>query len=365
MQKIAKPTEVMTSSTTAPSMPGIAPETLDLVAPLAAMALMGYGGYALANKLSDKRAEREREERLKGNLNKLQRTNLERLALSRGMTPMMPKEAAEDSSLFGTMFNPFQGMAGMPGGQVYVPKWFNVSGTDKPGQLEKVLAKTMMLGGTYGTLGFSMKYLMNALERKKEAQQGTSGIQSAVKAAMPVVSPDPYLSDLDDEAKKEAMGLEEEESYGDLIDKTAENGEPSMVAEAMAKLRYKQSNPRAGSLSGTAKALLTVAALGSMGAGAVLTKRWADDRDENRQRIKAAEKAARLRALQEKPPTLINDIDPDIEEQLDAHIKGGRLKIKPRSLDLGEGAASQLPVGTLEEQEIDPTDSLAQNIAVV
>ncbi len=362
MQKTANPNKQIYSESVGPSVPldGIAPETLDLVAPLAAMALMGYGGYALANKLSDKRAERERQERLEQNLNKLEKYNLERLALSRGM---MPKEA-EEGSILGTMFNPFQGMAGMPGGAVYVPKWFNVSGTDKPGQLEKVLAKTLLLGGTYGTAAFGMKYLMNALERKKEAQEGTTGVQSAVRAAMPVVSPDPYLADLEEEQKREAMGLEEEEAHEELLDKTAKD--KSILTDIMAKMRYKQGDPREGSLTNSAKALLALAALTSFTGGAMLTKRWADDRDENRKRMKAAEKAARLRALQEKPPALISDIDPEIKAQLDAHISGGNLRVKPRSAELVDsGPQEQLPSGTLEEQEIDPTDTLAQNIAVV
>ncbi len=82
--------------------------------------------------------------------------------------------------------------------------------------------------------------------------------------------------------------------------------------------------------------------------------------------MKAAEKAARLRALQEKPPALISDIDPEIKAQLDAHISGGNLRVKPRSAELVDsGPQEQLPSGTLEEQEIDPTDTLAQNIAVV
>lgn len=365
MQKIADNKKQIVSDpggVYVPDIPGVSPEALDLVAPLAAMALMGYGGYALANKLSDKRAERERQERLKANLNKLEKLNLERLAVSRGM---VPKVAADgDASLVGTMFNPFQGMPGMPGGAVYVPKWLNISGTEEPGQLEKVLAKTILLGGTYGTMAFGMKYLMNALERKREAQEGTKGIQSAVKAAMPIVSPDPFLADLTEEEKREAMGLEEEQAYDELIEKSAE--ERGMLSSLMAKLRYKQGDPREGSLTNTAKALLMLAAVTSFGAGAVLTKRWADDRDENRQRMKAAEKAAKLRALQEKPPALISDIDPEIEAQLDAHIKGGTLRIRPRSVELpGAPTPGQLPSGTLEEQEIDPTDSLAQNIAVV
>lgn len=355
MQKIAN----IVSESGAPSAPGIAPETLELVAPLAAMALMGYGGYALANKLSDKRAERERRQRVEENLNRLDKYNLERLALSRGLG----KTAA--SELLGTMFNPFQGMAGI-GGNVYVPKWFNVSGTGQPGQLEKLIAKTVLLGGTYGTMGFGLKYLMNALERKKEAQEGTKGIQSAVKAAMPMVNPDPYLSDLADEDKREAMGLEEEEAYDDLIEKTAKDEGPGRVQRAVGELRFGASDPQKTGLTDTARAMLLLAAVTTFGAGAVLTKKWADENDENRKRLKAAEKAARLRALQERPPTLVGDIDPDIKAQLDAHITGGNLRMRPRSVQLADTRRPELPAsGTLEQQEMDPTDTLAQNIAVV
>ena len=50
-------------------------------------------------------------------------------------------------------------------------------------------------------------------------------------------------------------------------------------------------DPRQASFWGTAQAAAMLLALGSFGAGAIATKNWADDRDENRQRVKAAEKA--------------------------------------------------------------------------
>jgi hypothetical protein len=362
VQKIAEDGNYQITSTPGGiAAPGVDPQTLDLLAPLAAMALMSYGGYTLANKLADKRAMREREERIRENMNKLSAQNLEQLALVR-------KEAAgtDDSggALIGTMLNPFQGMT-PGGGPVYVPSWFNVSGDEQPGQLEKIISKSVLLGGTYGSLAFGMKYLMNALERKKEEEKGTTGIQSAVKAAMPVISPDPYLNDLEEEERKQALGLEAEDAYEAELEKTAGDEGPSWLERKAAEILYGARHPQRTSLTGAAKAVLALAAASTFGAGAILTKQWQDARDENRHRMKAAEEAAKQRALQERPPTLIGDIDPDVKAALDAHITGGRLKVRPRSIELLEGAGAAPPKGTIEAQEMDPTDTLAENIALV
>jgi hypothetical protein len=281
---------------------------------------------------------------------------------------LVRKSASEEQSmdLVGTMINPFQGMRGF-GGKVYVPDWFRLSGNKEPGQLEKVMAKTLLLGGTYGAGAFGLKYLLNSLERKKEAQTSSERVQSAVKAAMPVISPDADLRDQEEEEKLQSIGLEEEQEALRELEKNAEeNDKPGVIKQQIAATLHGVQPPGKATLTGSMKALLAVAALGSFGAGAVLTKQWADDRDENRQRLKEAEKAAKLRALQERPPTVVGEFDPEVKAALDAHIKGGRLKVRPRSADIADTPRSnQLPSGTLEEQEIDPTDSLAQNIAVV
>lgn len=305
------------------------PLTLQYVLPIAAMALGSYGGFALANKLSDKRRARERKQRIKDNMNKLGKTNLELMQTVR-------KTAAQDISLgdvIGTSVNPFHSLDRTPA--------FNISG-DAPGRGEKVMTKALMLGGTYGAAAFGLKYLLSAMERKREQQEGNKQIDTAVKAGMPIVSPDPSLRDAAQEEKQQSAGI-----TSDLLEKEA-NERPGVLTRM-----FGEADPTKGTMSGSVKAALALIAVGSFGAGAVLTKDWADERDPNRARMKAAEKEAERMALQEKPPAIIGAIDPKIKAQLDAHI-GSRAK--PRAA---------LESGGMGDQVIDPTDSLSKNVAVV
>jgi hypothetical protein len=188
---------------------------------------------------------------------------------------------------------------------------------------------------------------MSAMERETERREGNRKITEAVKASMPIISPDPSLKDLEEEEKEQMAGLTK-----NVLLKKAE--EPKGIIDSI--LDYQAlgyEDERTATLSGTAKAAIALLALGAFGTGAVLTKQWADERDPNRQRIQAAEKAAKRYALQKRPPAIIGAIDPKIKKQLDKHISEGRLRIRP---EIEEAK---------ERPEVDPTDSLARNVAVV
>lgn len=375
------------------------------------------------------------------------------------------------SALPGTMLNPFQGMRTPISGQVYVPKNLRLS-KGPQGQAEKVFMKALLLGGTYGGLAFGLRYLVNAIQAKKEEQEGQKKLKTSVRAAMPVISPDPFTTDLAEEERIQNLGIDPEDlseedqaamGYGasgpnfiqkmfkkaadgdepaetkgfvsknmadpeayDLIipmaaitgmalgghwlankiyDKRAEKARTKSTAEKLNEMSainlerlklirgvqqeeedeglpkiaqedgflssvgdriYGYQDPEKASISGTAKAMLAMLAAASFATGAVLTKKWEDDQDENRARLKAAEKEAERLALQTRPPTLIGEIDPEIQRQLDAHINAGSLRprTRARSLELA-GPQTVQPSGLLEEQVMDPTDPLAKNIAVV
>jgi hypothetical protein len=316
------------------------PETMGLALPVAAIALASLSGYKLANRMTDEKAAQERRERIKQNLNRLGKLNLS-----------MMKEVRKEAGLVGTMVNPFQGVAGL-GGQLYLPDWFRL--IDSPygqkgiNKADALAFKTLALASTYGAGAFGIKYLLGAMDREKEQREGNKRITEAVKASMPILSPDPSLKDLAKEEKEQMSGLQK-----NVLLKDAEESKTPwdnwLTSKAVGVEDESQST-----LSGTAKAVLALLALGSFGAGAVLTKQWADERDPNRQRVKAAEKAAQRYALQQRPPAIIGAIDPKIKKQLDKHISEGRLRIRPKKEEEEQ-----------ERPEVDPTDSLARNVAVV
>jgi len=317
------------------------PETFGLSIPLAAIALASLGGYKLANKMSDDKAVAERRKRIKDNLNLLGKLNLD-----------MMQTVRKEAGIFGTMFNPLQGVRGL-GGKVAVPDWFRPSGSPKTTKADALAFKTLALATTYGTLGFGIKYLLNAMEREKERKQGNTKIQESVKASMPVISPDPSLKDTEQEEKEGMMGLKQ-----NVLLKQAEKGFWRDTYDQT--VRYMAGIPadeRDASITGSVKAAALLLALGAFGTGAILTKEWADERDPNRQRIKAAEKAAQRYALQKRPPAIIGAIDPKIKEQLNQHITSGRLRLNRKEPAQIEGG--------MATQEFDPTDSLSRNIAVV
>jgi hypothetical protein len=314
----------------------IEPDTLNMALPVAAIALASLTGFKLANRMTDDKAAEERRERIKNNLNRLGKLNL-------NMMKEVRKEA--EAPLIGTMLNPFQGVAGL-GGKVYVPDWFRPSGQPTTTKADKLAFKTLALASTYGTAAFGLKYLLGAMEREQERKEGNRKITGAVKASMPIISPDPSLKDLDKEEKEQMRGLQKNV----LIKGAEEKGWLDKTLDTSAGL---PKDERHSSLTGTAAAAAALLALGAFGTGAVLTKQWADERDPNRQRIKAAEKAAKRYALQQRPPAIIGAIDPKIKKQLDKHISEGRLRVKPREEE------------EEERPEVDPTDSLARNVAVV
>jgi len=303
--------------------------------PVAAIMLASYGGYTLANKSSDQTAADQRRKRIKDNLNRLSKANLDVL-----------RSVRKEAGLGGTMFNPFQGVKGL-GGQVYVPEWFRPSGSNRTTPADALAFKTLALTATYGLGAAGLKYLLGSMERKKELQSGNAKITEAVKATMPIISPDANLRDLGKEEREDARGLE-----GNVLLKESE--EKGWFDSKMDEYATGHTDQTKGSLWTSTAAAVLLLGLGAFGAGAVLTKNWADDRDPNRERIKQAEKAARRMALQERPPAIVGNIDPKIKQQLDAHIGSGRLNIRPA-----------LAAGSLEDQEIDPTDSLSKNIATV
>jgi len=309
------------------------PETLGLSIPLAAIALASFGGYKLANRMSDDKAAAERRQRIKDNLNRLGKLNLN-----------MMQTVRKEAGLAGTMLNPFQGVRGL-GGKVSVPDWFRPSGSPTTTKADALAFKTLALATTYGTLGFGIKYLMNSMEREKERKQGNKKIQEAVKASMPIVSPDPSLMDTAAEENVLMKQSEDKGFFGSMKD---------TVLDTVAGIPPTE---QSASGFGSIKAAALLLGIGAFGAGAVLTKEWADDRDPNRQRIKAAEAAAQRYAMNRRPPAIVGAIDPKIKEQLNQHITSGRLRLtrkEPAQLD-----------GGMATQEVDPTDSLSRNIAVV
>lgn len=310
----------------------IAPDTLNMALPVAAIALASLTGYKLANKVTDEKATEERRERIKNNLNRLGKLNLS-----------MMKEVRKEAGLAGTMLNPFQGVKGL-GGPVYVPDWFRPSGHASTTTADKLAFKTLALASTYGLGAFGLKYLMGAMERETERKEGNKKITEAVKASMPIISPDPSLKDIAKEEKEQMKGLK-----SNVLLKNAGTVD-DILDEAATGIK----DERKSSFLSTGKAAAALLALGAFGTGAILTKGWADDRDPNRQRIKQAEKAAKRYALQQRPPAIIGAIDPKIKRQLDKHISEGRLHIRPRKEEEEQ-----------ESPEVDPTDSLSRNIAAV
>lgn len=311
------------------------PESAGLVMPMAAIALASFTGYQMANTQSDEEAAKERKDRIRKNMNRLGKANLELLRAVR-------KEAL--SPVVGTFVNPFQGI----GSDRYVPSWFTPSQASEPTRADSMVFHALALAATYGLGTAGVKYLLNRVEREKERTQGNTNIEEAVKASMPIISPDPSLKDTAKEEKESMRGLKrnvilKESAYRSKV--------PKFVQNAVLGIK----DPRINTLSGTLKAAVILAAVGAFGTGAVLTKQWADDRDPNRERLKAAEKAARLRALQTRPPAIVGAIDPKIKAQLDEHITSGRLRVtKKPQID-----------GGMATQEMDPTDTLSRNIAVV
>ena len=318
-------------------------KSLGMAIPAAAVLLASLAGYKSANTMTDAEAEKDRQERIRQNLNRLGKTNLEILKAVR-------KEAAVNipPGMIGTMFNPFQGVKGF-GGQVVVPKWFKPSMQSKHTDTDMLLFKTLALASTYGTLSFGLKYLLNAMERKKEEQQGRKKIETNVRAAMPILSPDPSLTDVERERSEEMRGLDE-----NVLNKNAGSILQDWKDKLLAGMPAKDKS-REGSWLDTLPAAAVLAALTAFTGGAYFGKQWADDRDENRQRLKAAEKAAKRMALQSRPPAIIGSIDPRIKKSLDKHITGSGPRVDP----------DKLKAAALEDQEIDPTDTLSRNIATV
>ena len=316
------------------------PEAFGLALPIAAIMLASYGGYSLANKAADKKAKEERQKRIRENLNRLSKANLNIL-----------ESVRKEAGIIGTMFNPLQGVRGL-GGELYVPKWFTPTTSDEPTKTDALIFKTLALAGTYGTMAAGVKYLMSAMERQKELREGNKEIEAAVKATMPIVSPDPSLSDLAKEEREAKRGIK-----GPVIVKQSEE-KPGIINRFLTEQATGVEDPKHGSAWGSIKAALLLLGVGAFGAGAMLSKRYFDDRDENRQRIKAAEKAAKRMALVERPPAIIGNIDPKIKKRLDKHIEEGRLKVTPKQVPL-------LEAGTIASQPVDPTDSLSRNIAAV
>lgn len=315
------------------------PDSMGLVLPVAAMALASYAGYGLANKKSDEEAAKERKARIRKNMNKLSKANLEILRAVR-------KEAMDN--VLGTFINPFQGQVGM--GTRYVPPWFRPSGASETTKADSMIFHALALAATYGLGTAGLKYILNKVEREKERQEGNTEIEEAVKASMPIISPDPSLGDLSKEVKESRSGLDKNV----LLKESAKQPYKSVVPDFLQNLISGRNDPHKQSLSDSVMAAIMLAATGAFAAGAVLTKDWADDRDPNRQRLKAAEQAAKRRALQERPPAIIGAIDPKIKQQLDRHITEGRLRIRP-----------QLTEGSVADQEVDPTDTLTRNISAV
>jgi hypothetical protein len=188
------------------------------------------------------------------------------------------------------------------------------------------------------------------MERQREREAGNKKIEAAVKATMPVISPDPSLTDLAKEERQQRAGLK-----GSVLLKGAEEKRPGALKRWWTEAVTGHKDPQDATVWGTTKAAILLIALGAFGTGAVLSKRYFDERDENRNRIKAAEKAARRMALADRPPAIVGQIDPKVKKRLDAHITKGRLKIVPK----------QPEAGALEEQIVDPTDSLSRNISAV
>ncbi len=310
----------------------IEPETISMALPVAAIALASLTGYKLANRVTDEKATEERRARIKSNLNRLGKLNLS-----------MMKEVRKEAGIIGTAVNPFQGVKGL-GGEIYVPDWFRPTGHESTTKADALAFKTLALVSTYGAGAFGLKYLMGSMEREKERTTGNRKITEAVKASMPIISPDPSLKDLDKEDKEQMKGLKSNVLLKDAGD----------VRDWFMEKSTGIKDQRKSSVVDTAVAAAALLALGAAGTGAILTKRWADERDPNRQRIKAAEKAAQRYALQQRPPAIIGAIDPKIKRQLDKHISQGRLHIRPKKEE--------------EEQdspEVDPTDSLSRNISAV
>lgn len=313
-------------------------ESMQFVLPIAAMALGSYGGFTLANKLADLRAKRERQKRIEENMNKLGKVNLELMNTVR-KTAGIGDYVKAAALPFGVEDTP-------------VPGFMRAAGKEATFD-QKLLTKAMLMAGLYGGSAFGIKYLLSALERKQEAQKGNRRLEASVQAGMPVISPDPSLRDYGKERAEQAAGITR-----DLIEKEAEERQrPTFTQRLILGIK----DPGQSSTMGSLQAALALLGVTAFGAGAVLTKQWADERDPNRQRIKAAEKAAERMALQERPPVLIGAIDPRIKAKLDAHINKKK-KVRPRSVNLIDQGAS---AGSLEDQIIDPTDTLARNVAVV
>lgn len=100
-----------------------------------------------------------------------------------------------------TFINPLTGATGS--GHIWKPSGFNPTGTES---YDKLLFKTLALSTTYGSFAFLIKALANKraeLDRKKKEQLAGEALQ----ASSAIISPDPNLKDIAEEARLKNIGL--------------------------------------------------------------------------------------------------------------------------------------------------------------